>query len=371
MNATMPINNHQIQNDTLGKNVSKLVEFCSSYDTGIDSVVKYIAERISKIVSDIDNINLLSTAFPLPKTKQFTMGWNFGNNISFVQIPSDRAYVGLIIKSIENGVKGYTIKYIPKEDRHPYVNKKCTKEVWLEEPIYWDTVNENKLTRKQVLDGVSNNDNISNEVRQIIRDFKSPELFTINSNSPNITYINNPLSASIRQMAWEVLDSLKEKGLYGDENDGKLEDKQKEKNDFYGRMNVQKEKGLAAPLTGEGTDFLKSVMKYALENSHNYIYFHLPLFYQDVITECLKEIKSANAKVHGIFFRVTPEEEIKNNNIPEVKIIDSSKLPFIIYDDEYYAVEGSDDNGSKIWIANLRSKDNVMFLKEFFEKMYK
>ena len=373
--------------DILMGYISKLSDVCAFYDNNREGAVFELASVLNELLissqhteSEIDkikrkdeafDIDFITSCFPIPNTKPFTMGWHI-SDISNITIPRDTTYAGLIIKSLVKVKNANVLRFLHKAERFPHINKPINMNNWLREIVLSD-MEQRSLSRKEIIIAVCHEGKQLPQGYEDLEEktayFKNTDLFKVFG----ISYetLSNPLYASIRQIAWEVLESFKEFGLSN--KDSETTSDQINRNDFIARMTALEKQGISVPLSGEGDDFLKGILIYALKHANKYLYFYLPTVYQNVIGEFLDEFPASPLDIKGLFYKTILEktDDAILRKMDNVRLVEVAKFPFVIYDDKYYAIEAADDSGRKIWVANQVSEENVKYLKSFFEELYK
>ena len=389
--------------DIFNFNISMLEQLCADFDKGKTEASLWIAvvlrtllysnkksspasisimEQLKNIDSKYDT-SFLSTSFPKPQSGNALQGWVFGGNISNVNLTTLSVYAGLLIKTLNKYSDGTIVADVkPKMDNFLEVNRKVTLEDWLNETVFYDYRTNFGLTRLESIKMVANKDggtHLEQELPIEYDTFRQPTLAKIFFGNQEVPFTRNPVYVSLRQMAWEFLETLKRNRLSEENNDNsettEKTGKEEEQNDFVRRMRNLKAQGLSVPLTGEGVGFLKGILRYALENSKDYVYFYIPISYKSIVEDDdLAAIASKAKNIEGIVFGGEADslKDSAVNSIEEkVRYTELSKIPFVIYDDLYYAIEDYDkDSGRRRWIANMKSENVVALLKDFFVKAY-
>lgn len=251
--GSLPINNQATSNakrdmierdpqeviDAFRFNVSMLEHLCEEFDKGMIEAALWIAvvlrtllftnkknknggtsimDQLKSRYSDYD-IDYISTALPKPQKGGFIQGWTFGDNIHNMNFTGLNIYVGLAEKCLRVGGNGELvadIKYKGARDlsAHHYLSL----DEWLDEVIFCDYKGENSVeyTRIKAIKEVADKDGGAHFDPKIPKEydtFRHPEHARIIYPGGMFTYSCNPVYVSIRQIAWEVLESFKENGL--------------------------------------------------------------------------------------------------------------------------------------------------------------
>ena len=336
-------------------------------------------------------VKFISSCLPKPKSGTAIQGWAFGSNIHDIDISSVSVFAGLLIKTLmsdENGSPNASL--LPMKGQIPSACHQLSLGAWLGEEIFYDYNSHFSLTRLKTINIIAAKEGgacPSKDLPLEYDTFNSAQLAKVYFNNKGIPFENNPIYVSLRQIAWEVLETFKENKLFTieentkekeelvpdcNDNDNKKDDKVIDSNDFYQRMIALEARNISVPLTGEGAEFLCGVITYALEKAEKYICFYLPLNYQDVIVELREKIVNSQLSIKGLFYGITQEQSVSEilSNVENIKLVEPSKFPFVIYDDKYYAIEDIDKEGNKIWMANMDSESVVDVLKQYFDKKY-
>lgn len=217
--------------DAFSFNVRMLEHLCSLFDKGQTEAALWIAVVLRALLytkyddngnatslSMIDilkekdakyDIQYLSTAFPMPKSKQFLMGWNYGDGICGTKLKYEHNYCGLIVKTLRRNTKGnYVGDVRPKWADHSGYNHMMNLAVWMKEIVFFNTEDNFSLSREEAIKMVSNKDggaHFDSKVPRKYDSFRHPEMFTVYSTNGKIPFTKHPVYVTIRQIAWEVL----------------------------------------------------------------------------------------------------------------------------------------------------------------------
>lgn len=214
-------------------NVKMLDLLCKEFDKGKTEAALWIAvilrtlihthydekEKRYSSLSIIDQMDkkivvYLSSAFPKPETDNFLQGWSM-ENISNTNFSSVSIYAGLLIKTLTTNKKGeYIAEFKAMKDMHPEKNRYIVLSEWLNEIIFQDS--KKTLTRWDAIKMVANKDggaHLDPNVPPRYDAFRSKNLFKIRCNNKTVMCSSNPVYVSIRQIAWEVLETFKHNHL--------------------------------------------------------------------------------------------------------------------------------------------------------------
>lgn len=216
-------------------NVSMLRVLCSNFDEGrtefalLIAVVlrtllcsndkkgnKSIFDQMINNPEDKKNITFISTSFRKPKAESFMQGWEI-SNISNTIITSASVFTGLLIKKMAGGVKHkYEVDVEPMIDRFSEENRNLTLDCWLNEIIFADPVNSFQLTRLETIKIIADTDggaHLDEKIPIEYVTFRKKDLFKIKCNGESYSFSRNPVYVSLRQIAYEVLESFKQANL--------------------------------------------------------------------------------------------------------------------------------------------------------------
>ena len=221
--------------DVFNYNISMLEHLCDEFDSGRTEAALWIAvvlrtllrtnfdkkrkEYTSIAIIDqlkaIDskyNFDFLSTCFPCCDGQTFAQGWQIGDGVCGLNIATSSVYAGLIMKTIkrvERG-EGYVADTKIKGDLFGQENHWLSLKSWLEEKVFWNKSDGNKLTRWGVISMLANKDGGAHFDPQVpikYDSFRHPNLFIVRFGSVKVPFSRNPVYVSVRQIAWEVLKS--------------------------------------------------------------------------------------------------------------------------------------------------------------------
>lgn len=218
--------------------MSRLERHCKAFDEGEDSAAIDIAvvlrtllytnnESNSKTptISLMDQmpgsqyqINYLSTCMKKPKGTNFIQGWNFCGHIHNTTISiQSSVFAGLITKTINDAPNGgyvADVKYMA--NAFPLDNHTLSLDKWLAEEVFFDVDKGISLSRLQAIKVVSNKDGGSHyddSIPEYYDIFRHPTTFKIYFNGQEVPFSRNPVYETLRQIAWEVIESFKQAHL--------------------------------------------------------------------------------------------------------------------------------------------------------------
>ncbi len=170
-----------------------------------------IIDQLKEIDSKYD-FDFLSTSFPCPEGQTFAQGWQIGNGVCGVNVALASVYAGLIIKTINRveGFERYVADTMIKGSQFEQTHRMLPLKEWMNEKVFLDKVGGNSLTRWGVISMLANKDggaHFDPKVPVKYDTFRHPNLFKVSFGSIEVPFSRNPVYVSVRQIAWEVLDS--------------------------------------------------------------------------------------------------------------------------------------------------------------------
>ena len=210
--------------------LQRLKNSCDSYDSNsisyLDiSVVLRLLFHDSKTQTSLltklglkDKLKMLDTAIPRGRLAF----WCMDEGVSNLTIMQTAVYGGLVAKRIvnENGLYTFHFQPLCSSSQYSDYEQKCLRngqlksvKEWLQQKIYSDS-NGNSLSRYELLMVVANNDggahvDEDSQKRDDYLQFRRPDGLDIRVNGEIKAFVNNPVPPSIRQIAQEVLVSIR------------------------------------------------------------------------------------------------------------------------------------------------------------------
>lgn len=222
-------------------NMSMLEHLCEEFDKGRIEVALWIAvilrtllytyynrnkkEHTSlSVIDQLKEINgkykihYVSTAFPAPAKNGTVIGWNISGSVYGGLIPRDPYFIGLAIKKLVIGGDGNnTASIIPLKDadnQHPF--EMIPLEDWLDQIVFKDYDKKKELSRKEVIKIIANVEggaHLDPKVPEMYDTFSNAKAFKVYFEDDVVTFERNPVFVSVRQIAWEVIESFKRAGI--------------------------------------------------------------------------------------------------------------------------------------------------------------
>lgn len=199
----------------------RLKSECDNYDNGNRThlQIEYMSATLRILLKDSRScISLLeqlkekeNLSFIDSSTQRNTMSfWHIGNNISNLNIVVSNVYMGLLVKSIFLDSE-YKIhyKFEPLLNENKNIEEKQF-DNWYKSEIYNDGTY--SITRKKLIETIAEQDGGVHVDTQLEEDyflFKKSDSLKTKINGEFVNFDNNPAFVSLRQIAFEVLESLK------------------------------------------------------------------------------------------------------------------------------------------------------------------
>lgn len=199
----------------------RLKSECDNYDNGNRThlQIEYMSATLRILLKDSRScISLLeqlkekeNISFIDSSTQRNTMSfWHIGNNISNLNIVVSNVYMGLLVKSIFLDSE-YKIhyKFEPLLNENKNIEEKQF-DNWYKSEIYNDGTY--SITRKKLIETIAEQDGGVHVDTQLEEDyflFKKSDSLKTKINGEFVNFDNNPAFVSLRQIAFEVLESLK------------------------------------------------------------------------------------------------------------------------------------------------------------------
>ena len=216
-------------------NVSMLEHLCKEFDKGKIESALWIAVILRTLIHTHYNekekkytslsilyqlgkkgITFLSSSFPQPKSSEFLQGWDI-SNISNTTMTSVSIFAGLLIKKLKTDKRGkFSAEFMPMLDKFSPKNKFITRSEWMKEVVFMNPSEKISMTRWDVIKMIANKDggaHFDPNVPPTYEAFRSNNLFKIRCNDIEVKCTHNPVYVSIRQIAWEVLETFKHYNL--------------------------------------------------------------------------------------------------------------------------------------------------------------
>lgn len=222
--------------DIFNYNVSMLNIMCEHFDSGKIEASLWIAVILRTLLNtkynkeknqysslsildqliNIDskyNINFINTSLPVPEKQPGISGWKIDCPLVGAILPRDSYFTGLVSKHLSIDNDEYKAIIVPLKDvdiQHP--NESLMLKDWLKTIIFKDFDTNYALSRWNCISTLANMEggaHLDPFVSRKYDTFRNPEAFKVYLVNKTISFNHNPLHVSVRQMAWEVLESFK------------------------------------------------------------------------------------------------------------------------------------------------------------------
>lgn len=168
-----------------------------------------VSHSILQQKGDLDTLQFVSSAF----SQGGVCGWNVDDGVSNISVIDGAVYAGLVRKKVELSTDGsLLLDFEPMLDFAVKKNQLKSAVDWKSEVVFKD--GNVALTREQVIQNVANKDGGAHFDMNIPNDyasFRELNSLRIQINGQVAVFRQNPVYVSLRQIAWEVLESLTEK----------------------------------------------------------------------------------------------------------------------------------------------------------------
>lgn len=204
-----------------------LIEDCVSFDKNQERKAKDIAGRIRTLLKDgphkktisifqqLDKKNILfkDSSIPyttLPGLSYFDINGSINNSV----ISVSGVYMGLIYKKVQGSDKTLEFSFAPlfhRENLKPQITEKSFTD-WWEQIVYEDPFSNYKLTRKLLILCSSEQDGYAHFDQELDKEydkFIQSDSLELIINGEKVKFKNNPAKNSIRQIGFEVIETIK------------------------------------------------------------------------------------------------------------------------------------------------------------------
>lgn len=219
--------------------VNRLKRHCQSFDKGYDDAAvdlsvglrmllytKYddngvpTSKSLMDVLKEEDakyDIHYLSTCIDMPSKPGSVHAWHFENLRNMSILDGSDIYAGIIVKTLDGDVHGKCVADVKyRADGHPHIRNMVTLQNYLSEKIFFDVKTKIELSRIEAIKYVANKDagaHFDTKIPKKYDSFRHPNAFKVIVNGEDIPFSRNPVYVSIRQIAWEVLESFKQYNL--------------------------------------------------------------------------------------------------------------------------------------------------------------
>ena len=202
----------------LGKEViSYLQHLCEDYDMGNTFAIVLVAVLLRTLLKTKgstesvlkqlgkDTIDFVDTRAPIGSFSY----WTFGDNICNHTFITQNVYGGLLSKIVTNGEHGLNLDYQPLLNKNRNADKQSFDD-WYTAIVFKDSTFQ--LSREDCINIVADKDggaHLDKRIPPKYSCFREPTALQFIIDGQIAVFNQNPVYVSIRQIAWEVLESLK------------------------------------------------------------------------------------------------------------------------------------------------------------------
>lgn len=214
----------QAETEQIGRDcLAYLQHLCEDYDNGNTFAIVLVAVLLrtllktkrrkkeeSSTISVFEQLGLHTMPFVDTSTpKGVTSFWHLGGNIWNHTFLMQNVYGGLLIKKVTNKDNGLNLDFLPLLGANRN-SKTMLFEEWYNGVVFESK--EHSFTREDCVESVADKDGGAHLDRNIPMDyhtFRQPTALQVLIDGQVAVFNQNPVYVSIRQIAWEVLESVK------------------------------------------------------------------------------------------------------------------------------------------------------------------
>lgn len=215
----------QAETEQIGRDcLVYLQHLCEDYDNGNTFAIVLVAVLLrtllktkrrkkeeSSTISVFEQLGLHTMPFVDTSTpKGVTSFWQLGGNIWNHTFLMQNVYGGLLIKKVTNKDNGLNLDFLPLLDANKN-SRTLPFEEWYQGVVFESK--EYSFTRENCIEYVADKDGGAHLDRNIPMDyhtFRQPTALQVLVDGQLAVFNQNPVYVSVRQIAWEVLESLGE-----------------------------------------------------------------------------------------------------------------------------------------------------------------
>ena len=215
------IREHSELREKLQEQIQLLQHYCEQYDNGkkifvypMSTTLRILLKDTKKCVSLLKQLNIKNTLLFVDSAHHCKNGvccWEICENTHNIAAIDGAVYAGLVAKKLsKNGITlETTLKPLCQFSLAPQP-KMVNFDQWYDEEVLDDT--ENKMSRKNIIENIAEKAggcHVDTDMTIEEATFRIPEALKIIINSQQVAFNPAPMYVSLRQIAWEVLESLK------------------------------------------------------------------------------------------------------------------------------------------------------------------
>lgn len=207
--------------EKLQEQIQLLQYYCEQYDNGkkifvypMSTTLRILLKDTKKCVSLLKQLNIKDTSLFVDSAHHCKNGvccWEICDNTHNIAAIDGAVYAGLVVKRLgqQGNTLETTLKPLCQFSLAPQP-KMVNFDQWYDEEVLDDT--ENKMSRKNIIENIAEKAggcHVDTDMTIEEAKFRIPEALKIIINSQQVAFNPAPIYVSLRQIAWEVLESLK------------------------------------------------------------------------------------------------------------------------------------------------------------------
>lgn len=195
---------------------------CEQFDKGNVVAAVQIATQLRVLVHDTAQSHSLLQQLGIKDSLQYTDSSIKHRGISFLHLEnmsnqvisvSDSIYAGLLIRKMANGDREHfpTLDFAPLLETNLRDSAHVDFETWYTGQMMFECLGL-KMTRRDIICTLANKEggaHVDLRYSDAYKYFKEPTMLDITINGRQACFRQNPVYVSVRQIAWEVMESLK------------------------------------------------------------------------------------------------------------------------------------------------------------------
>ena len=208
----------QAETEQIGRDcLAYLQHLCEDYDKGntfavvlIAVVLRTLLKTRGSTISVLEQLGLHTMPFVDSSLPQGSFSfWHLGDNVCNHTFLAQNVYGGLLSKHVTNGEKGLNLDYRPLLGANRSANEKPFEE-WYKAIVFKNEMFQ--LSREDCINKVADKDGGAHLDRNVPVEyacFREPTALQTIVDGQVAVFNQNPVYVSVRQIAWEVLESVK------------------------------------------------------------------------------------------------------------------------------------------------------------------
>ena len=216
------IREHSELREKLQEQIQLLQHYCEQYDNGkkifvypMSTTLRILLKDTKKCVSLLKQLNIKDTLLFVDSAHHCKNGvccWEICDNTHNIAAIDGAVYAGLVAKRLrqQGNTLETTLKPLCQFSLAPQP-KMVNFDQWYDEEVLDDT--ENKMSRKNIIENIAEKAggcHVDEDMTIEEATFRIPEALKIIINGQQVAFNPAPMYVSLRQIAWEVLESLRQ-----------------------------------------------------------------------------------------------------------------------------------------------------------------